>query len=182
MSPLTPDETLLGLLAAEARHGYQLLDVFNSPTELGHVWQLSTSQLYAVLKRLDKQGLIVGHEITSKDAPTRTEFTLTDAGVEHLRGWLDEEQPSASIRRVRVEFLSRLYIARLLNLPTIPIVQRQKAVCAAELRATLALREQAAPGIEYLALDLLVEQLEAVLGWIERCELVPKDSGENDLS
>jgi PadR family transcriptional regulator, regulatory protein AphA len=178
MSQITPDETLLGLLAAQARHGYQLLEVFNDPAQLGRVWHLSTSQLYAVLKRLDKQGLIVGQEVTSPDAPTRTEYMLTEAGYTQLGNWLHEAQPSASIRRVRVEFLSRLYIARLLNIPTIPIVQRQRAVCEAELKATTALREQSTPGVEYLALDLMIAQLQGVLGWIDRCELVPKDSGE----
>lgn len=178
MSQLTPDETLLGLLAAEARHGYQLLEVFNNPAQLGRVWRLSTSQLYAVLKRLATQGLIVGQEITSSDAPTRTEYVLTGVGYQRLEHWLHEAQPPASIRRVRVEFLSRLYIARLLNVPTIPIVQRQKAVCEAELHATTKLLEQAVPGIEYLALDLMIAQLQAVLEWIDRCELVPKDSGE----
>jgi hypothetical protein len=31
------------------------------------------------------------------------------------------------------------------------------------------------PGVGYLALDLVIAQLDAVLQWIDRCELVPKD-------
>ena len=56
MSQLTPDETLLGLLAAQTRHGYELQECFRDPAQLGEVWNLSTSQLYAVLKRLEQQG------------------------------------------------------------------------------------------------------------------------------
>jgi len=177
MTQLTPDDTLLGLLAAHARHGYQLLEAFRDPSQLGEVWNLSTSQLYAVLKRLAANGLIAGQDITSPDAPTRTEYTLTPAGLARLQAWLDEH-PSSSIRQVRVEFLSRLYIARLLNIPTIPIVRRQKAACRQQRDDLLQQRALIAPGVGFLALELVIAQLDAVLGWIDRCELVPKDMEE----
>ncbi|MEO8607398.1 MAG: PadR family transcriptional regulator [Chloroflexota bacterium] len=175
MSSLTPDDTLLGLLAANARHGYQLMDCFRDPAQLGEVWNLSTSQLYAVLKRLSAQGFITGSEITSENAPTRTEYTLTPAGKKRLESWLHEACPSASIRAVRVEFLSRLFVARVLNIPTIPIVRAQKTVCnlkRTELGEQCKLME---PGIGFLALELVIAQLDAVLQWIDRCELVTKD-------
>jgi len=181
MNSLTPDETILGLLAAEARHGYELLECFRDPAQLGEVWNLSTSQIYAVLKRLEREGLISGCQIESENAPPRMEYNLTPQGTERLRAWLEESQPSASIRRVRVEFLSRLYIARLLNIPTIPIVQRQKTACHKQLVDVSAARDRAAPGVGYLALELSVAQLTTVLQWIERCELVPKDLDEDDL-
>jgi DNA-binding PadR family transcriptional regulator len=173
MSDLTPDDTLLGLLAAHARHGYQLIDCFRDSAQLGNVWSLSTSQIYAVLKRLDGQGLIVGRAVTSPDAPTRTEYELTAAGLERLDQWLSEAQPSASIRRVRVEFLSRLYIARLLNLPTLELVRRQKESCRQRLAASIEQRDCSAPGVGRLALELEIAQLEAILDWIDRCEITP---------
>src|SRR5579863_8426451 len=109
MSSITPDETILGLLAVRARHGYELLDCFRDASQLGEVWNLSTSQLYAVLKRLESQGLTTGHEVLVPDAPARTEYELTPAGEAHLQAWLDEPSPSASVHRIRIEFLSRLY-------------------------------------------------------------------------
>jgi DNA-binding PadR family transcriptional regulator len=180
MAQLTPDNVLLGLLAAHTRHGYQLIDSFRDPAQLGEVWNLSTSQLYAVLKRLAAQGLIVGQEVESADAPTRTEYALTAAGRARLQLWLHEAQPSSSIRHVRVEFLSRLYIARLLNIPTIPIVRRQKTVCQQKRAEVLEQRALLAPGVGFLALELVIAQLDAVLGWIDRCELVPKDDVEEE--
>lgn len=177
MQALTPDETILGLLSAHARHGYQLLDCFRDPAQLGSVWDLSTSQLYAVLKRLSQQGFIFGREIESEEAPTRTEYCVTDAGMARLEAWLHDEKPSASIRRVRVEFLSRLYVARLLNIPTIPIVKRQKHACFQKLDTLIAQRGVSEPGIGFLTLELLLAQLVAVLQWIDRCELVPKEEG-----
>src|SRR5262245_47714913 len=94
MSQITPDETLLGLLAAQARHGYQLLECFRDPAQLGEVWNLSTSQLYAVLKRLCQQGAISGQTADSPDGPTRTEYTLTPIGQAQLQAWLEDECPS----------------------------------------------------------------------------------------
>jgi DNA-binding PadR family transcriptional regulator len=176
MAQLTPDETLLGLLAANARHGYQLLECFRDPSQLGEVWNLSTSQLYAVLKRLAAQGFITGQEIASADAPTRTEYTITEAGRARLQEWLNEARPSASIRGVRVEFLSRLYIARVLNLPMTLLVRRQKSACHQKRTELLEHRNLIGPGVGLLALELVITQLDAVLQWIDRCELVPKDT------
>jgi DNA-binding PadR family transcriptional regulator len=181
MATPTPDETILGLLAAHARHGYQLLDCFRDPSQLGEVWNLSTSQLYAVLKRLSERGCIIGHDVASIDTPTRTEYKLTEVGFARLQTWLHEPYPSASIRSVRVEFLSRLYIARLLNVPTIAIVRQQKAACSRQRLELSAQRDQVGPGVGYLALDLVIEQLDAVLQWIDRCELVPKVMGDDEI-
>jgi DNA-binding PadR family transcriptional regulator len=173
MASITPDETILGLLAAQTRHGYELLDCFRDSSQLGEVWNLSTSQLYAVLKRLEQQGLTRGHEVASTDAPTRIEYILTEAGLARLEVWLHNEKPSSSVHRVRVEFLSRLYIARLLNVPTLTIVERQKAVCRQRQAELIVCRDSAEPGIGLLAVELVIAQLDAILRWIDRCELTP---------
>lgn len=179
MSQLVPDDVILGLLTAQAGHGYQLLEHFRQPEQLGHVWNLSTSQLYAVLKRLEQRALIRGYVLESVDAPPRTEFILTDDGQAQFEGWLHEPSPSPSVRKVRVEFLSRLYIARLLNIPTHSIVRAQKKTCQARLEELLAERDQSPPGVGYLAVELNIAQLNAILTWIDRCELVPLDQGED---
>lgn len=173
MSTLTPDETILGLIAMRLCHGYQLLEIFQNPDELGDVWRMSTSQIYAVLKRLEKQEFIIGQEVESDSAPSRTEYQLTSRGRTQLENWLNEPAPSVSIRRVRVEFLSRLYIARQLNIPTIPIVRRQKKACQEEQQRLLDQRGQKPFGMAFLAHELVIAQLDAVLTWIDRCELVP---------
>lgn len=178
MTTLTPDETILGLIAIQANHGYELLETFRRADELGEVWKMSTSQIYAVLKRLERLALIVGRVVTSENAPNRTEYQLTPAGEARLHEWLHNPLPSASIRRVRVEFLSRLYVARQLNIPTIAIVQRQRAACQAERQRLATSLAQTESGMGYLSQAFVVAQLDAVLAWIERCELVPKHIGD----
>lgn len=171
MSTLTPDETILGLLSVQARHGYELLACFRSTHQLGRVWNLSTSQIYAVLKRLEREGWIVGHEVVSENAPPRTEYTLTKSGEKRFYDWLNEPQPSASIRCIRVEFLSRLYLAQQLNMPTQDIVHHQREACVAKYAQLAAERDHADLGIDLLALELHLSQLETILRWLEHCEL-----------
>jgi DNA-binding PadR family transcriptional regulator len=174
MATLTPDETILGLIAIQTCHGYELIETFSNTSELGDIWKMSTSQIYSVLKRLEKQQFITGQMVESANAPSRTEYHLTSAGERKLEDWLHDPEPSASIRRIRVEFLSRLYIARQLNIPTIPIVLRQRAACEAERDYMLKELETRQPGMGYLATELVINQLDAVLKWIQRCELVPQ--------
>ncbi len=173
MSSLTPDETILGLLAVQPRHGYELLECFRSPGQLGQMWRLSTSQIYAVLKRLEREGVITGREVTTGTAPPRTEYALTASGEQRLYAWLNEPRPSPSIRRIRVEFLSRLYIARLLKLPIDEIIRHQRDACIARIEQLTAERDRAKSGIEALALEFQLNQQQAARHWLEQGELMP---------
>jgi DNA-binding PadR family transcriptional regulator len=172
MSALTPDETILGLLAAQPQHGYQLLESFDDPLRLGNVWKLGTSQLYAVLKRLERQGWITGEARGAENAPPRTEYAITDGGWTALRGWLNDPQPSPSVRRVRVEFLSRLYIAQTLHLSPQSIINHQREACRTEIARIQEHHGELPAGVGALARDLIIAQLEALMTWIEHCETV----------
>lgn len=169
MSMPTPDETILGLLALQPQHGYQLLEHFRDPARLGGVWNLSTSQLYAVLKRLEKLGWIEGQQVETENAPPRTDYTLTSAGEIQLDNWLNERDPPPSIRRVRVECLSRLYVAHLLGIPSAPLIEYQRTACARELASQREWRDALPAGIGRLAADLHIEQLQAVITWLDTC-------------
>ena len=58
---LSPEMALLGQLYDSPGHGYDLHRTVVS--DLGHVWHLSQSQAYAILKRLETQGDISMEEI-----------------------------------------------------------------------------------------------------------------------
>lgn len=175
MSLPAPDETLLGLLAAQTSHGYDLLEAFRTPSALGRVWSMSTSQIYAVLKRLERDGLIVGRQVAGEAYAPRTEYDLTEAGRFRLRAWLDDPYPSPSIRRVRVEFLSRLYIAQRLGFDPTPIITHQRAACQRDLDRLR--QERADAPVEGLALALHTQQMEMVMAWLETCWAVFQTTG-----
>lgn len=159
---------------AAPQHGYQLLETFQNPGALGRVWKLSTSQLYAVLKRLHDHDFIKGEEAYSPDAPPRTIYCITPAGQAYLDTWLNEPYPSASVRRVRVECLSRIYIARLLDRPTTTILRNQKATCQQKYQQLIAQRQPDDISTGGLALELEIAQMEAILGWITQIEMMPE--------
>lgn len=171
MIQLTPDEVILGCLHNEAAHGYQLLEHFRDENRLGGVWHLSTSQLYAVLKRLEKNGTISGTQHTSPDAPPRTEYALTEAGREALFAWLDEPKPSPSVRRVRVELLSRIYVARRLGHPIGPIIERQVQTCRQRQAMLQDKLTRSAPGMGRMSTQFVLAQIEAILNWIVNCSI-----------
>jgi DNA-binding PadR family transcriptional regulator len=164
----TPDETILGLLwSGRAKHGYQLIDIFRDPEQLGLVWNLSASQIYAVLKRIEQNEWVAGDTVDVPNAPPRTEYCVTEQGYARLQEWLHDAAPSPSIRRVRVDLLSRLYVAALLGLPTADIVARQRATCQAQLDELIASQVATTAPFSQSVLQLGIGQLRAVLVWMD---------------
>lgn len=170
MSRPVPDEVLLGLIKSQPSHGYDLLEVFRSNKHLGRIWHLSTSQLYAVLKRLEEKGSIRGVDIEVKDAPSKREYRILPAGEEELNRWLFEPKPSASLHRIRVLFLSRVYIASVLNWPVEEIIQNQIAACEAQRYAFESEQRNTDSDIEALALDFVISQLNCAIKWLNNCK------------
>jgi DNA-binding PadR family transcriptional regulator len=171
MNKLVPDEVLLGLIQAQPAHGYELLEIFRSQAHLGRIWTMSTSQLYAVLKRLEDSGAIQGQQVTSPDAPSRIEYTITDRGVQQLADWLYDPQPSSSIHKIRVMFLSRLYIANILSMNSDKIRHHQKGVCEHQRQKLLVQRQKVASPVEALTLDFVISQLETAISWLTYCNV-----------
>jgi hypothetical protein len=60
-------------------------------------------------------------------------------------------------------------------LPALDLVRAQKESCRARRAARILDRDCAAPGVGRLALELEVAQLDAILDWIDRCELTPQE-------
>lgn len=173
MSRISPDEVILGLLLAKPSYGYELLDRFREPDHLGRIWNMSTSQVYAVLKRLEGEGAISGQPIPQPDAPPRTEYCLTPQGEARLNAWLADPHPPVSVHRIRVIFLSRLYIATLLGLPTDGIIHRQLTVCKTQLKKIQANILSSSSPIEVLTLQFVASQLESAIAWLCHCEEYP---------
>jgi DNA-binding PadR family transcriptional regulator len=183
MSAPTPDETILGILACNPGHGYQLLEHFNHPARLGRIWSMSTSQVYSVLKRLESEAYVVGKVVAATGAPARTEYSITPAGEKRLQEWLFDPQPSPSIRRVRIEFLSKLYIAELLGLPADEIIHNQQIACRQQKKRHLAtVQSPDLSSTELLAASFISGQLNAAIAWLDLlAEKPPSFDQETEL-
>lgn len=166
MKRLVPDEVILGLLMVQPTHGYELLERFKSNADLGRIWNMSASQIYAVLKRLEDGGLVEGSYVEGHDAPSRKEFAITGLGEKQLLEWLNDPNPPTSIHRIRVMFLSRLYIGNLLNHPMGQIIDAQIRVCERQKANLQGKQEQSTAEIETLAMRYIIGQLDAALEWL----------------
>ncbi len=140
---------------------------FEAPAELGRVWTMSRSQVYAVLKRLELQGMVRGRPMRGQDAPDRVQYGVTAAGRRQLDLWLLEPEPSASVRNIRVEFISKLHVAERLGRSPDPIIDHQRAGCLRRLRLLTAAREEATSATERRSLDFVIGQLQAAISWLD---------------
>ncbi|MFO7984721.1 MAG: helix-turn-helix transcriptional regulator [Desulfatiglandaceae bacterium] len=103
---------LLGVLMSGPKHGYEILHSLE--TGVGPAWSVSTSQLYVLLKRLEKEGLVTSTLQTQDARPSKRVFSLLPAAEEKFLSWL--KRPTDHVRDLRIEFLAKLFFFRNLGL------------------------------------------------------------------
>ena len=96
---------LLGALFLGPKHGYEIMQFLESALE--STWQVSTSQLYVLLKRLEHDGLLESNLETQETRPSKRVFSLTSKGKKAFLAWL--RIPVEHIRDLRIEFLAKLF-------------------------------------------------------------------------
>ena len=174
---LSPEYAFLGFLAQQPDHGYELHQRLT--TDLGQIWHASISQTYNILKRLERQGFIIGTVQEQTKRPDRTRFRLTIAGRRRFNTWLHAVAPAQS-RALRLEFTTRLYFANALQPELVPeIVEAQ----AAEIRARQAqlqsvLADLPPNGVlNRQSVQLRIRQLNLLLDWAYECRTALEGPG-----
>jgi len=163
---LAPEWALLGLLIQKPMHGYELHHYFTDPSALGQVWYLGLSQMYKLLKALEGQGYVEVTTETQDNYPARKVYHITPVGRAAFWQWM--EKPISNPRRIRVEFLAKLFLAQLLGSEMIGrVIDTQLETCQAQL---LRLQEKArAEGFEHLVFRFRQGQLQAIIDWLKYC-------------
>lgn len=170
--PAQPAEhAILGLLYFEEAggHGYDLARHFADDRPLGDVLKLEPGMLYHHLKKLARTGWVTVDIEPQGTRPPRQIYTLTDAGKDQLLRWLRE--PVQHTREIRLEFLIKLYFARLLDPALAAELIRGQLDRSREVEATLESRLAASTsstedfGRQVLELRLL--QTRAAIAWLE---------------
>lgn len=172
----SPEFALLGFLAAgPPTHGYDLHRRLTD--ELGQVWHASQSQTYNILARLEARGLVCSTVVEQARLPARRLLELTPAGRAQFDAWL-AAPTGASIRAIRVDFITRLYFATLLHPEMAP------GMVQAEMKAAHAVLHDLQTGLaavpagqrfNRLALELRIRQLSAVIDWLANCTHIEGD-------
>lgn len=162
--------SLLGFLHQRPMYGYELHQILSEAAELGLVWRLKQSQLYALLSRLEADGFVTATvELQGTKAPRKV-FALTLEGQRAYAGWV--QNPVTHGRDFRIEFLAKLYFARQGGADVAQrLIAEQRKVCLAmlaELRAQSSELQERRP-YDWLVLQFRSGQLEAILSWLDLC-------------
>lgn len=117
---------ILGLIAGcdAGAHGYQLkLDCDSRYREL---WTFSFGQLYRILDRLEREGLISGTAHVQATRPTRRVYRITPSGRQALDQWLSLP-PSDEIPSLPDELSVRLLFLSHRREEAAAVIQNQRA-------------------------------------------------------
>lgn len=124
------EHILLGLLR-EPGSGSDIKRAFDEA--IGHFWAAEPSQVYPMLNRMARDGLLKTARVPSEKGPPRKVYTLTAAGRARLRAWL-AAQPA--IGQERLEWLAQVWFLNEVPERALPFMVSLRAAFAREL-ATL---------------------------------------------
>jgi PadR family transcriptional regulator AphA len=186
---LAPEWALLGLLTQKPMHGYELYRYFTDPSALGQVWYLGLSQMYKLLKELERQDYLEVTVEEQENYPARKVYHITPAGRAAFLQWM--EKPVSSTRLIRVEFLAKLFLAQLLGSEMMKrVIDTQLEACQTQLTRLLDAETWRGEGrgkwemengdtrmasdesFEYLIFCFRRGQIEAIIDWLRTCRRV----------
>jgi len=126
--------------------------------------------MYALLDRLEAEGLLSARLIPGETRPDRREYSITPTGSERFEQWC--VTPVDHPRDMRQEFMAKLFFSRQAkkNISG-ELIASQIEVCNGWIAAieaqTAALDNQ--EGFERAVLDYRLAQARSTLQWLEQC-------------
>ena len=133
---------ILGLLSYEPMTGYDLAKLFAS--SVNFFWRAQTSQIYLELGKLEKKGMVSSEQILQTDKPNKKLFSITDAGKEELRRWMQQDEDAAdALKDYKSAFLMRIFFSGdLLEEETVQLLQAFSDQCGARMEQLRAVSQQ----------------------------------------
>jgi PadR family transcriptional regulator AphA len=175
---VSPENSLLGILMTGPKHGYELHGYICS--KMNQFWQLNMSQVYALLKRMEANGLVVSDEELQENRPPKKIFSLTQKGKQRFVRWVSS--PVEHVRDMRMEFMAKLYFAKELQ----PeggvgiLIDKQVRVLEEKLRAMEDSREGITDNFQGVLYSFKTAQTTAVLNWLKQCKASFSKSGKHE--
>ncbi|KPJ87039.1 MAG: PadR family transcriptional regulator [Spirochaetes bacterium DG_61] len=116
---------ILGMLSFAPMSGYDMKKRFDS--SVAHFWNENYGHIYPVLKRLEREGLVIKKTEQTEGKPQRKVYSITEKGRGELKKWLllPAERPL-----LRIELLLKLFFGN--EVPAenlIEKVEEEKAFC-----------------------------------------------------
>ena len=164
---VSPENALLGILMTGPKHGYELHSYMSA--RMNEFWQLSMSQIYALLKRLEREGCIVSRQERQENRPAKRIFSLTQTGKRRFLSWV--QSPVPHVRDFRIEFMAKLFFIRELHLRQgDSLIDRQIEVLQKKRGGIEGSKEKITDAFERLLFSFKTAQTSAVLKWLHECK------------
>lgn len=162
---LSTEFVLLGSLFQGPRHGYEIMQFLESALE--STWQVSASQLYVLLKRLEGDGHVQADLKPQEKRPSKRVFSLTPAGRKAFLEWL--QTPVSHVRDLRVEFLTKLFFFQQLSLKGgSGLISGQIKSLTESRRGLLKRKEEENDSFKRLVLEMKQDMMDAWLLWLRK--------------
>lgn len=151
-------EAAAALLTLGPAHGYELRTLLEA--ELGPTWEVRASNLYLVLGRMERDGLVERERVEQSGRPDRQLLKLTPKGAQLASRWLEEPgDPSEFLLKIAIVRLARPgWLAELAA-----TMAAQQSAALAQLRA---LRAEVSGGVQLEAINLEIGVTQARLRWL----------------
>jgi len=169
-APLSLEYILLGFLCQSPIHGYDLYKKISHFEGISLVWHIKQSQLYALLDRLEADGLLTSTMIPGEAHLLRKEFQVTPLGRQSFLAWVT--CPVGHGRDMRQEFLAKLYFAEKSGAEAgLELIEEQKVVCVEWLSSLHISFSVTTDDQRYqrMIFQYRISQTQAMLEWLDYC-------------
>jgi PadR family transcriptional regulator AphA len=154
---------LLGALMSGPRHGYEIMQFLD--TALGSTWHVGTSQLYVLLKKLERDNLLCSDLEIQDTRPSKRIFSMTPGGKKVFMDWL--KSPTKHVRDLRIEFLAKLFFFYMLSLKGADeLINAQVQVLKQMREGIRQKREKEKDPFSRLVLEFKMITVEACIQWL----------------
>ena len=155
---------ILGALALGKAHGYKLIPFLQE--NLFGVCSLGKSQIYALLARLESEGLVYHENEQPGNFPSRKVFDLTPDGRKTFESWSLE--PVHHIREFRMVFFIKLFFAGQRSArDKSELLKAQLKVCEAKEQRLTELMRSASNNLLSQAMDYRIKVISTTCSWLK---------------
>lgn len=162
---------ILGLLAQQPRHGYELRAAFEALMGGGEVWEVKPAQIYTTLSRLEDAGLVHQDSVEQDGGPEKRIYSLTPSGRAELGEWFNT---GVSAEHHRDEFFVKLMVSLYSDrVDPYQVIRAQRNRLYQDLHAVTTRRNTTDARHELaqvFLLDKSIMHLEADLRWLDLLE------------
>ena len=173
-NPFSSSEFIvLGLIYEKPSYGYDLHKQITDPDNMGMIWHINMSNLYALLEKLAQNGYIQGTVKPGETHPNRMEYHISPEGKKAFKTWLGTTVSHP--RDFRNEFMSRFYfLLKFLPDQVADLCARQLDECQLWLSRIKIEADQSI--FKNSVLRFRVKQIKAIVEWLEEIKQLPTGS------